>query len=141
MTSRAEAIADALEVAFTVPPMTAVPAARVFRERDAALRSALFPAVVVELGDEQAPQSVLISKKDRFLDVLVTVLAASYSAGDAALVETFGRIFADRTLGGIALDVVEGETSRDTESAGELAATTRKRYTVHYRTAESSMES
>lgn len=144
MTSKAETIAGAVVTMLTTPAMSSVPAARVFRDLNDALRTDLFPAVAVELGDERSPEPVMISRKDRFLDVDVTVLAQgtnAYTAADAAVVESFNRIFADRTIGGNAIDVAEGETMRDRTAGADNVASVRKRYVVHYRTTEGSLES
>jgi hypothetical protein len=144
MSSKAEAIADAIMTALTTPAMSSVPAARVFRNLGDALATDQFPAVVVQLGNEQAPQMVLISKLDRFLDVVVSILAAGsdpFTAADDALVESFNRIMADRTLGGAALDIVEGDTTREHATHAESVGATRKTFTVHYRTNDHALDS
>ena len=144
MTSKAQQIADAVVAALRTPAMTSIPAASVYRDLNDALRSESFPALVVELGDERAPDTILIGRKDRFLDVTLTVLADDatdpYGAADAGVVESYGRVFADRTVGGIAIDVEEGETTREREGASENVCAVRKRYVVHFRTTESSLE-
>lgn len=145
MTSKAESIAQAIVTALTVPAMSSVPAARVYRDLPDALANALFPAVVVELGDERDPQPVVIGYKDRFLDVSVTVLASAasnpFTAADAAVVESFNRMYADRTLGGLALDLIEGVTQRDNDGFAENVGAVRKFHTILYRTADGSLES
>lgn len=145
MSSRAEQITQAIVAALTTPAMTSVPAARVFRDADSALSSNDWPALLVETGDEFAPQTVLIGRKFRTVDVQVTALAqagagAALTAADAAYVEAFGRVMADRTLGGLAFDVLEGQTARASEAYGERVATIRKTYSIQYETAETSLE-
>ena len=108
MSSKAEQIAQALVTALTVPEMSSVPAARVYRELEDAIRSDLFPAIVIELANEPDPVSVLIGVKDRMVDAEVIVLAAGAgrnAAADSAAVEAYNRIFADRTIGGLAIEV------------------------------------
>lgn len=144
MSSKAEQIAGAVYTALTTPAMSAVPAARVFRDLTDALSTGLFPAVAVTLGDEREPQQTMIGHKDRFVDIDITVLASGsnpYTAADAAVVESFNRLFADRTLGGVALDILEGVTVRDDEGAADNVASVRKTYTIHYRTGQDSIES
>lgn len=141
MTSKAESAAAAVYTALASPTMTAVPTARVFRDLNDALRTNLLPAVVVETGDERAPEAVLIGRKDRFVEVNVTILATSFTSADAAVVESFGRIFADRTLGGAALDIDEGPTTRDRAGGADDTVAVRKTYVVHCRTTEASLES
>ena len=145
MTSRAEAITAAVHAALTSPAMTSVPAARVFRDLDSALSSADWPAVLIETGNEATPAMVLIGRKFRAVEVHVTSMAAAGAASamtqaDAAYVESFGRVLADRTLGGLAFDVTEGPTSRSSEAYGERIAAIRKIYVVEYETTDTSLE-
>jgi len=143
VSSKAEQIAQALVTALTVPAMTSVPAARVYRELEDAIRSELFPALVLELNGEPDPVSVLIGVKDRVVDADVIVLAAGSNRNadaDSATVEAFGRIFADRTLGGLAIEVLEGPTRRERDTVGESMLAITKSYRIEYRTGESSLE-
>lgn len=143
MTSRAESIAQAVVTALTTPAMSAVPAARVYRDVDDALNAGLFPVVIVDIGDEPDPQRVLIPLMDREVEIGVTVVASGanpYAAADAAVVETFARIVADRTLGGLALDILEGGTRRGSAAMAEHSASVRKSYRVQYRTSQDSLE-
>lgn len=143
MSSKAELIASAATAALTTPPMVSVPAARIFRDLDDALATDQFPAVLLELGDEPTPEAVFIGVLDRKVDLFVTVLATGNSpvnTADAAVVEACDRLFADRTLGGAAIDIEEGETLRQRAAFGEHVAAVRKTYRVHYRTAEGSIE-
>jgi len=147
VTSRAEAIAGAIVAALTVPAMAAVPAARVFRDLDGAMQAAHLPAVAVELGDEDAPiTGAPHGVADRVVTVTVSVIAEAVSGGspytdaDAALVEAHGRVVADRELGGLAFDLVEGRTARDRDAGERHLGAIRKEYRVHYRTTEDSIE-
>lgn len=144
MTSKAELITQAIVVALTVPAMSSVPAGRVYRDLHGALQSDLLPAVAVETGDESTPERRTTRHKLRFLDVTVTVVAkgaSPYSEADPALVESFDRLMADRTLGGVALEVIEGATRRERSAAEEQLGAITKTYRVQYHTTEESLES
>lgn len=141
MASRAELIMQALVTALTVPPMTSVPAASVFRDLDSAISSG-FPAIVIEEGNEPAPGLSVISRAARELDFRVSVLikgSSPYSLADAPLIEAYDRIMADRTLAGKAQEIVEGETSRERAVLEKPVAVVTKTFTVRYRTAETSL--
>lgn len=147
MTSRAEAIAGAIVAALTVPAMASVPAARVFRDIDGAMQSEHLPAVAVEIGDEDPPMiGAPHGVADRVLTVTVSVIAEAtatgspYAAADAAIVEAHNRVVADRELGGLAFDLLEGRTARDRDAGERHLGAIRKEYRAHYRTNEDSLE-
>lgn len=142
MTSKAEQIAAAVATKLTTPTMTAVPSARVYRDLTDALAEALWPAIVVETGDEQEPVRVTIGHKMRRVDVMMTVLAeGAFSNADAALVEAHNRLSADPTLGGLAFEFDELETSRTREGAAQNVVSVVKGYRFSFRTTEASLES
>ena len=148
MASGAEDIVTEIITQLTVPPMTSVPAARVFRDLMDARRATDMPCISVEAGDEDAPVRALIGRKDRRLDVQITVLASGsspYTQADAALVESHARmlgapVVAGLSLNGLALDVVEGPTRRSRDGMNEDIAAVTKTYTIEYRTAEDSLD-
>lgn len=143
MTSKAEAITQAVVSALTVPPMTSVPAARVYRDLHGAMQADDLPAIAVETGDEDTPDRRTTRHKLRWLDLQVTVVArgaSPYTAGDAALVEAFGRVFADRSLGGLAMEVLEGPTRRERSPAEQQVGAVTKTYRIQYTTLEESLE-
>lgn len=132
----ADLIAAAVIAKLTVPAMTAVPAAAVFDDLVAALAANDLPAIAVEAGDESDPQPAAIGQVDRTVDVRVSVLVkGARSAAAAAVEESFGRLVADRTLGGLALFMEEGPTERDAEGSNELLYLVTKTYRYTYRTA------
>lgn len=142
MTSKAESITQAVVTALGTPTMTAVPTARVFRDLKDALASDQWPAIVVETGDEQEPVRVTIGHKMRRVDVLVTVLAeGGFSDADAAVVEAHNRLSADPTLGGLAFEFDELETTRTREGAAQNVVSVTKGYRFSFRTTEASLES
>lgn len=139
--SKVEQIMSALLTALTVPAMTAVPAASVFRDLDSALDNEL-PAIVIEEGDEPAPDISVISLAGRYLNVRVAVLIKGtlpFSLADAALIESYNRIIADRTLGGLAINIAEGETKRERAMLEKPVAIVTKDFIVHFRTSETSL--
>lgn len=142
MTSKAESITQAVVAALGTPTMTAVPTARVFRDLKDALASEQWPAIVVETGDEQEPVRALIGYKMRRVDVLMTVLAdGGFADADAALVEAHNRLAADPTLGGLAFEFDELETTRTREGAAQNVVSVTKTYQYSFRTTEASLES
>ena len=147
MSTLAEQIAVAIVTAMTVPAMSSVPAARVFRDPDDALRSDLMPCIVVEVGDELAPREVLIGRQDRQVEIRVTTLAAGTSSAagqtqaDAASLESYNRILADRTLGGLALNIIEGPVQRMSETSGDRLASVTRLLGIEYRTTTDRLDS
>jgi hypothetical protein len=142
VTSRAEAIADAVAAALTAPAMSSVPAARVFRDLNGAIQSGLLPAIAVETGDEPPPIRVVLGHKERRVDIDVTVFASgSYAAADPARVEAFNRLMADPSLGGLVFELEEGATRRQRQDGESLVVAVTTTFSAQYRTAEYSLES
>jgi hypothetical protein len=143
----AEQITAALVVAMTVPPMTAVPAARVFRDPDDAMRSEVMPCMLVEMGDEPSPREVMIGRQDRELEIRVTALATGTASAsgqtqaDAASLEAYNRVMADRRVGGLALNIIEGPVQRISETSGERLASVTRQFAVEYRTTTDKLDS
>lgn len=148
MSSAAHDIVTELIAVLSNPAMDAVPAASIYRDLLDARRSAHMPCLAVELGDEDPPVRTLIGMKDRRLTVEVTVLAKGsdpYGQADAAMVESFNRIWVagrsgGQMLNGRVLDIQEGPTRRMREGLSEDLAAVTKTYIVEYRTTEGSLE-
>jgi hypothetical protein len=146
--SAAEDIVTELIHLLKVPPLSAVPAASVYRDLMDARSSAHLPCIALETGDEPAPVRNLIGLKDRRVEVEVTVLAKGstpYQQADAAVVELTQRILgaprvAGMVLNGLALDILEGPTRRQREGLSEDLAAVTKTFVVEYRTPEGSIE-
>lgn len=139
MTSKAEQITQAVVAALTTPAMTS--GAAVYRDLTDALASESWPAVLVETGDEEAPERVTIGHKSRRVEIRVTVLeAGGYADADSVLVESFNRLSADPSLGGLAFEFEEGPTLRSREGAAENVVSIVKSYIYQYRTTEASLE-
>lgn len=148
MTSKAELIAQKVVSALTVPAMSNVPAARIYRDMEGALAAGDLPAIVVELGDEPdpTPGGTLIGRKMRTVEIRVQTLAKAslgsspYAAADPAVVEAHNRLSADMTLGGLAFGFDEGATSRQREDAEQNIGSVSKAYLFQYHTTEASLE-
>ena len=141
MTTKAESIAAAVVTALGTPTMTSVPTARVFRDLNDALASDKWPAIVVDTGDEGAPVRAVIGHKMRDIEVRVMALGTSYAGIDAVVIESFGRLMADPTLGGKAFEFDELETTRTREGAAQNVVAVTKGYSYKFRTTEGSLES
>ena len=143
MPSRAESIMQAVMHCLTSPAMTSVPADQVYRDITRAIDSAKTVAIAVEEGDETAPDKSLLGIAYRRLEVRVAALAKGQAAttlADAPMLESFNRIMADRSLGGLVIDIEEGETTRQREALEKEVAVFTKTYFITYRTGEGSLE-
>ena len=141
MTSKAERIADAVHASMTTPAMSSVPAASVVRDLHGALASDDLPAIAVETGDEDAPVRMVLGHKERVTEIHVTVVAqGAFADADPALVEAYGRIAADWTLGGLVFELEEGPTRRERQDGERQLVAVTKVFRAQYRTTESSLE-
>lgn len=142
MPSRAEAIAQAVTVALTVPAMTTVVAASVHRDIRGALSAAQLPAIAIETGNEPIPSRTTLRHLARTVEIRVTVLGAGggYTVVDAAHVESAARLFADITLGGLAYEMTEGPIVREREDADSPRVAVTHSYLYQYRTTDTSIE-
>lgn len=143
MPSRAEQITQAVVAALTTPALSSVPAAQVYRDLDRAIDANVAAALVVESGDEPAPNLATLGIAYRVLDIRVTALAKGASPAtlaDAPMLEAYGRIMADRTLGGLAMDITEGDTQRQTNVLETGLAAAARIYRIQYRTAATALE-
>lgn len=136
----ADQIADAVVAKLTVPPLVSVPAASVYDDLVDALGAGAAPAIAVEVGDETDPQPAAIGHLDRTVDIRVSAIASGSRAAVGAIVEeSFGRLVADRTLGGLTLCMDEGPTERGVEGNNETLRIITKTYRYIYRTALSAL--
>lgn len=132
----ADRIADAVVAKLTVPTMTSVPATSVYDDLVDALAANAAPAIAVETGDEGEPQPAAIGQLDHTVDIRVTALSSGNRAALGAIVEeSFARLVADRTLGGLALLMDEGPTEREIKGNNETLRLVTKTYRYTYRTA------
>lgn len=142
MTTRAEALMQALVTALTVPAMTAVPAAHVFRDEEQALEQGVLPSVTLAEGDEPPPERINTHEAERFLEITLGVRAKGsvpFSAADAALLEAHNRVMADQTLGGLSEEIQEGATRRERADLNAKLARVEKTYRIRYRTTDGAL--
>lgn len=138
MTSRALAIADHI-----AGLLAGVSGVSNHRDIVRAIERTEQLALVVEQGDEQAPQPDTISTYERRIEINVSAVAKGtepYNRADAPMTSAHNLIMADRTLGGLAMDIDEGPTTRQRDSLEKEVGVITKTYIVAYRTAADSLE-
>jgi hypothetical protein len=137
--TRAESIMQAILTTLTVPPMSAVPAAHVFRDEEAAIEQAVLPSVTLTEGDEPPPERINTHEAERFLEVTLTVRAKGsvpFTAADAAVLEAHTRVMADQLLGGLTEEITEGATRRERADLNAKLCRVEKTYRIRYRTVD-----
>lgn len=110
---------------------------RAYRSRIEALSRDEAPALVVEPGQDNA-QVVNLCKLSWSLDVLISVYsrgAEPDSLADPTIVSIHTILMADRTVGGLAYDLVPVSVQFDLERADTASCWTQLVYRVSYRTA------
>lgn len=143
MASRAETIMQAIVSKLTVPAMSSVAAAHVYRDPTREIPENVAAAIVVEAGDEPAPDTATLGIAYRTLEVRISAIARGNPASaavDLPLIEAHNRLLADQTLNGTALRITEGDTRREREGLEQDVAIVIKTYRIEYRTAETSLE-
>ncbi len=145
MASRVDAIVQAIKTVLTVPAMSTLPATDVYLDLVQAIDQSKTLAIAIEEADVEPAPNIggLIGLAERQIDIDVHVIAkgqAPYRIADPALVESYNRIMADRTLGGLALEIREAPSNRRRSSAEKPIGVITKTYTVEYRTAAHSLE-
>lgn len=118
---------------------------RIYRSRVEAFSRSEAPALVVEPGTDEVLQEVSTCK----LDWRLTVTVAVYTRGgtipdqtaDPIVIDVHSRVMADRTLGGLAMDVIPVSVEPIFESADQVAAWTVITFAVRYRTSVTSITS
>lgn len=111
----------------------------VFRSRMEAMTAAMLPAIIVRPrpGGSDVPTEDTNGKTNRELDVEVLVLqqgAVPDLLADPTVVAAHAKIMADRTLGGLAIDVLEAPTLFSFDRAEKDAVEVSMNYRVRYRT-------
>jgi hypothetical protein len=141
MPTRSEQIVSAVETLLKTPPMSNVPAARVLRDMRGALQSALLPAIVLETGDEPAPNLPAVGVANRRVPVRLVVLGqgTGYTAVDAAHLEAAERILGAPTLSGLAMNVEEGPIQREQADGDTARFAVMHTFVYQYRTTDRSI--
>ncbi|MEI6032463.1 MAG: hypothetical protein WCQ20_15065 [Synechococcaceae cyanobacterium ELA739] len=142
MSSKREQIIAAL--ATTLAGTTGV-STRIYRSRLEAFQRNEAPALVIEPGQDQA---TIPAVSTRYIDWTLQVMIAVASRGDIpdqaadpTIASIHSKVMADRTLGGLVLDVYPQSVVPNFEKADATAAWTVCTYQVRYRTSVDSIES
>jgi hypothetical protein len=121
----------------------ATPAGRnVFRERRRAMPADAAQAVNIVPESDPRQDTGGNQKTDRFLTVDFQVLARGDTPSDVAdpvLVVIHELLMANRTLDGLAIDIVAGDNDFEYDDADDDLAVVHQRYAVLYRTHETDL--
>ena len=135
MTTKREQILAAIA---TTLEGTANVGARIYRSRVEAFARNEAPALVIEPGtDSAAEEQVSTCKIDWRLPVLVAVYtrgAIPDQLADPIIASIHSQLMADRTLGGLVMDIWPGTVDPQMEKADQPALWTVLTYNVRYRT-------
>lgn len=110
---------------------------RIYRSRVEAFSRNEAPAIVVEGGRETAA-TISDSKLDWTMDVLVAIYARGIipdQAADPVRVSAHAKLMADRTLGGLAMNIIPTLMEPQLEAADQPALWMVCTYEIRYRTA------
>jgi hypothetical protein len=136
MASRALRLRDAALDLLREAQPGGVPADQVFADLRQALARALRPAIVVDMGDEEAPVREY-HKRRRSLAITLRILADGpdpFAVIDPIRLETHAVMMTDTTLGGLCETLEEGGSSRDRVDLdvpiGSLVTVYQARYTT-----------
>ena len=118
---------------------------RIYRSRTEAFARDEAPAIVIEPGnDSSSPEPVSSCKIDWTLSVLIAVYvrdAIPDQAADSIIVDIHSQLMADRTLGGLAMDIWPMMIDPQLDKADVASGWTVCSWQVRYRTSLSSIES
>ena len=134
MTTKRETILAAVRTALTG---TTGVSTRIYRSRVEAFARNEAPAIVIEGGRETA-ETLSNCKLDWTMDVLVAIHARGIipdQVADPVWASAHAKLMADRTLGGLALDIVPTSVDPQLEAADQPALWMVCTYQVRYRTA------
>jgi hypothetical protein len=140
MTSRREQILSAIATALA---STSGVGGRVYRSRVEAFSRDEAPALIIEPGPDRA-QTYSICKLDWTLDVLVVVHTRGQipdQLADPILLDAHAKLMADRTLGGLAIDIIPTLTDPQRDKADLTSLWQVNTYQVRYRTAIDNLSS
>lgn len=141
--SKAEQIIQKAVELISLPPLVYCGVGQVYRSLNHALAQDQLPCIVLTRGPGSRPEQATIAQLDRSVWLHVHALACGNAAetdADAAINEVHQRLYADRTLGGLALDISEGEEGADTEEINTDICRITKSYLIEYRTGTESLE-
>lgn len=133
MTSIHEQILSAIATALA---STSGVGGRVYRSRVEAFSRNEAPALIIEPGPDRA-QTYSICKLDWTLDVLVVVHTRGQipdQLADPILLDAHSKLMADRTLGGLAIDIIPTLSDPQRDKADLTSLWQVNTYQVRYRT-------
>jgi hypothetical protein len=116
---------------------------RVYRSRVEAFSRDEAPAIIIEPGPDRA-QTYSICKLDWSFDVLVVVHTRGQvpdQLADPILLDAHAKIMADRTLGGLAIDIIPTLSDPQRDKADLTSLWQVNTYQVRYRTAVDDLSS
>ena len=138
--TRREQILSAVATALAT---TAGVGGRVYRSRVEAFSRNEAPALIIEPGPDRA-QTYSICKLDWTLDILVVVHTRGQipdQLADPILLDAHSKLMADRTLGGLAIDIVPTLSDPQRDKADLTSLWQVNTYQVRYRTAVDNLSS
>lgn len=142
MASKREQILAAIRTTLT---NTTGVGTRIYRSRVEAFQRNEAPALVIEPGnDTSAPEPVSTCKIDWTLQVLIAVHTRGGipdQAADPIIVSIHSKLMADRSLGGLVMDIWPVSVDPQFDKADAAANWTVCTYQVRYRTSLTSIES
>lgn len=115
---------------------------RIYRSRAEAFARDEAPAIVIEPANDRA-QTYSTCKLDWTLDVLVVVYvrgAIPDQLADPIVVDVHSQLMADRTLGGLAIDIVPTTVDYQRDKADLTSLWQVNTYQVRYRSADNNLE-
>ena len=139
MTTKRESIMQALFAALTG---TTGVGTRIYRSRVEPVARAESPALILEPGIDAVEQNTCLPTLDHTLTVRVVVIVRANvpdQASDPIVQSLHGKIMADLTLGGLAIDVQPGPTEFTIEQADTAVGVIYCTYRVIYRTSVSDL--
>ena len=137
--SKREQIMSAVVSALTG---TAGVSTRIYRNRSEPLARNETPALMI-LSEKDTPMEVVYGQYDWTLDIIISAFVrgnSPESLADPVVKSAFSNLMADRTLGGLALDINMGPTKFDFFEGDMPAGVVSTKYTITYRTSTTSME-
>jgi hypothetical protein len=141
MTTKRETILAAIRTALTG---TTGVGTRIYRSRVEPLARQESPAIVVEPVSDTAEQNTALPTLDWSLTVRVAVIVRGDipdQLADPIVEDAHGKIMADLTLGGYAIDVQPQSVSFDLMEADQPAGVIMMDYLVRYRTSVADLSS
>lgn len=134
MTTKREQVLTAIRTALTG---TTGVGTRIYRSRVEPLARQESPAIVVEPVSDTAAQNTALPTLDWSLTVRVAIIVRGNvpdQLADPIVASAHGKIMADLTLGGVAIDVQPQSVSFDLIEADQPAGVIALEYLVRYRT-------